>query len=421
LRVNSLSTATRDGTLDDVSPEHSGVPEEVVLKRLRVALVTDALYPWHKGGKEIRYLRLLDRLPEHDMDVVVYSMKWWDETPKVVEGDRGSLTYRAICPRLNMYKDTKRSFSQAILFAASTFRLLMRKFDVIEADHMPYLLILPLRLVAWIRRVPLVITWNEVWDREGWRTYLGRAGSLAALLERFCVHLPDAIVAISAGTAEKLAAMGARADRLFVVPITLDFDELIRVEPLSFAPELLFIGRLIEHKNANLAIEATSILVARGLDVRLGIVGVGPEEARLHAQVRELGLDNRVTFYAALESHQDLWALLRGSHVLLAPSVREGFGLVVAESLALGTPVVCALHPENESSKLVGARTGSVVPAFDAQAVADAAEIWLKDESSRPERMAAFQREHDELTLDAMARSYADIFRHVTGTSGPAS
>ncbi len=51
---------------------------------------------------------------------------------------------------------------------------------------------------------------------------------------------------------------------------------------------------------------------------------------------------------------------------MLAPSVREGFGLVVAESLALGTPVICALHPENESSNLVGPATGSVVPAFDA-------------------------------------------------------
>jgi glycosyltransferase involved in cell wall biosynthesis len=313
-----------------------------------------------------------------------------------------------------MYRGTKRSFLQALLFAVSTLRLLTRKFDVIEADHMPYLQLLPLRMVAWIRRVPLVITWHEVWGREGWRSYVGRTGFAAAWLERVCVRLPDSIVAVSAGTAEKLEAMGAKVDRLHVVPNTLDFDQLIATEPQSSAPELLFVGRLIEHKHADLAIEATWILSARGCDVHLGVVGAGPEESRLRAQVKNLGLETRVTFLSTLDSQHDLWSLLRGSRVLLAPSVREGFGLVVAESLALGTPVVCALHPENESSNFISPLTGSIIPPFDAEALADAAEYWLQDDSPRKGRISAFMSEHSELTLHAMSKSYAEILRNVT-------
>jgi glycosyltransferase involved in cell wall biosynthesis len=234
------------------------------------------------------------------------------------------------------------------------------------------------------------------------------------MLERFCVHLPDAIVAVSTGTANKLAALGAKSDRLHVVPNTLDFDELFAVEPQSPAPELLFVGRLLEHKNADVAIDATSILVARGYDVHLGVVGVGPEESRLRDQVTKLGLERRVTFLSTLDSQQDLWSLIRGSRVLLAPSVREGFGLVVAESLALGTPVVNVLHPDNESSNLIGSLTGSVVPPFDAQALADAAAYWLEDESQRTDRVSVFISEHGELTGDVMSKSYADIFRNLT-------
>lgn len=386
------------------------------MKRLRVAVVSDALYPWHKGGKEIRYLRLLSRLPEYDMDVVVYSMRWWDDAPEVLQFPNGSLTYRAICPRVPMYRGTKRSLFQAILFALSTLRLLTRKFDVIEADHMPYLQLVPLRIVAWIRRVPLVITWHEVWGREGWRSYVGRTGFAAAWLERVCIRLPDAIVAVSAGTAEKLVATGAKRDRLYVVPNTLDFDQLSATEPQSSAPELLFIGRLIEHKNANLVIDAIGILSGRGYDVHLGIVGTGPEEARLRAQVKDLSLESRVTFLSTFDSQHDLWSLLRGSRVLLAPSVREGFGLVVAESLALGTPVVCVLHPENESSVFIGPTTGSIVAPFDAEALADAAEYWLRDESPRTDRISAFVSEHSELTLHAMSKSYAEILRSVTSS-----
>jgi glycosyltransferase involved in cell wall biosynthesis len=312
-----------------------------------------------------------------------------------------------------MYQGTRRSFSQAVLFALSTFRLLTRKYDVIEADHMPYLQIMPLRIVAWIKRVPLVITWHEVWGGDGWRTYIGRMGFAAALVERVCIHLPDRIVVVAPGTAEKLVALGAKREKIDLVPNPLDIDELFTTVADPYAPELLFVGRLIDHKQANLAIEATRILVDRHRDVHLGVVGVGPEESRLRTQVAESGLDDRVTFYGEVEEQTELWSLIRGSRVLLAPSVREGFGLVVAESLALGTPAVCAVHPENESSKLVNPETGSLVPAFNAQALADAAEHWLSFDSDRLNRISIFLSEHEELTVGNLSASYARILRSV--------
>lgn len=382
------------------------------MQRVRVAVVTDALYPWHKGGKEIRYSHLLAGLPHHGMDVVVYSMKWWSEPPESVNDESGSLQYVAISRYVAMYHGSRRSVLQAILFAMSTFRLLGRKFDVIEADHMPYVQLLPLRVVAWMKRAPLVVTWHEVWGKEGWRSYLGRLGLLANFLERVCIQLPNEIVAVSPGTAEKLEAMGAKSDRVHVVPTPLDLDALAANIPDASAPELLFVGRLLGHKNAHLALEATRLLASRGHDVGLGIVGVGPEEARLRAMVAELQLDDRVTFFASIDSQDELWSLIHGSRVLLAPSVREGFGLVVAESLALGTPTICALHPENESSRLVSPTTGSLVEAFSSSALADAAEHWLSDNSPRASRVATFLTDHRELTVGAMSISYAAILRN---------
>lgn len=381
------------------------------MKRLKVAVVSDALYPWHKGGKEVRYLHLLNGLPEHGIDVVVYSMKWWREAPSPVRSPCGSLTYSALCPRVPMYRGGRRSILQALLFAVSTLRLLGRDFDVIEADHMPYLQLVPLRIVASLKRVPLVITWHEVWGKDGWRSYIGRFGFAAALIERLCIRLPDSIVAVSTGTAEKLETLGAESQRVRVVPNALDLDELLETVAQPSAPELLFVGRLLDHKHPDLAVEATKILATRGISVRLGIVGVGPEESRLRTQVAESNLERRVSFYSTIDSQRDLWSLMRGSQVLLAPSVREGSGLVVAESLALGTPVVCAIHPENESGKLIGAETGSLVPAFDALAIADAAEYWLNDTSNRDTRASVFLEDNRALTAGAMASSYAQIFR----------
>jgi glycosyltransferase involved in cell wall biosynthesis len=236
-------------------------------------------------------------------------------------------------------------------------------------------------------------------------------GFAAAMVERLCIGLPDDIVAVSIGTGQKLIANGAKPDHVFVVPTALDLEHLRMASPNASSPELLFVGRLIEHKHADLAVDALRILTDKGLDVHLGIVGVGPEEPRLRAQVRDLDLGDRVTFYSILDSQGELWSLIRGSRVLLAPSIREGFGLVVAESLALGTPVVCADHPENESSDLVSPATGSLVKALDAQAVADAAEYWLNSDSPRTERISTFLDDHPELTGGGMSAKYAEIFR----------
>lgn len=381
------------------------------MQRLKVAVVSDALYPWHVGGKEVRYLHLLEGLPDHDMDVTVYSMKWWRETPPVVQGPSGSLTYFALCRQVPLYRKSRRSVSQAFRFALSTLRLLTRKFDVIEADHIPYLQLIPLRLVAWIKRVALVVTWHEVWGDDEWISYVGRMGTAAALLERVCSRLPNRIVAVSTGTREKLVSMGANPEHIVVVPNPLNIGPLQTIVADSHAPELLFVGRLLEHKHADLAVKGTRLLLDRGYDVRLGIVGVGPEEERLRELVAASGLDRRVTFFLSVDAQEDLWSLVSGARVLLAPSTREGYGLVVAESLAMGTPVVVAEHSENESSKLVDPTTGTLVEPFSAEALADGAEYWLNNDSPRDERSYQFIAAHHEITVGAMVSSYADILR----------
>jgi glycosyltransferase involved in cell wall biosynthesis len=87
--------------------------------------------------------------------------------------------------------------------------------------------------------------------------------------------------------------------------------------------------------------------------------------------------------------------------------------MVVAESLALGTPVVCADHPDNESRSLIGPGTGSSIAPFDALALANAAEYWLNDNSSQDERRSAFLSKNSDLTIESMVASYAHVLRTV--------
>src|SRR5206468_7385218 len=91
-----------------------------------VALVTDAVFPYHRGGKETRYHEIARRLADR-ADVHVYTMKWWDEAPV---RDQGGVTFHALTPLVPLYSRDRRSIRQALVFALGCLTLLGRRFDV---------------------------------------------------------------------------------------------------------------------------------------------------------------------------------------------------------------------------------------------------------------------------------------------------
>lgn len=369
----------------------------------KVAVVSDAVYPYFKGGKEVRYRELFERLPEHGFDVTMYTMRWWED-----EAPDGPVKMRSIAKKREMYKDGKRSMFQGVMFALSTFRLLGAKFDAMEADHMPYLLLFPLKFVTKVKRVPFVVTWNEVWGTEYWVEYMGKLGRVAALIEKMATRLPDTIVALSDTTADRLVAMGADRSKIVVQPAGVSCFALEQAEAARDACDLVYAGRLIAHKRVDVVIEALAKLSTER-DLRLEIIGEGPEEENLVALARDLGVQDRVVFHGSLEEQSDLWSRVKGSKVFISASEREGFGLAVAEAMAAGTPVVCSDHADNESQKLVGEGCGLVAKAGDAASFATAIARLLDEQHTPEDVRTSFLANHPELTWDALAAGYASV------------
>ena len=283
-----------------------------------------------------------------------------------------------------MYVGDRRSIRQAILFGIASFSLLVRNFDIIDADHMPYMQLIPLRLVAWIRRVPLIVTWHEWWGAEYWVAYLGRAGRLAALLERLAARSADHLIVVSPDTAASLQKDGIPADRITVIPLGVDLASIQEAAPFPRAFDLAYIGRLLAHKGVDMLLRAVASLRDAGVKVTCAIAGQGPESGALRALTSQLSLDAQVTFLEHLEEHQEVFGLMKSARVFVYPSVREGFGLAVVEALACGTPVVTCDHPDNYARHLVeDGRSGRVCqpdPASLAAAIRDVLEADLARE-----------------------------------------
>jgi glycogen(starch) synthase len=103
---------------------------------------------------------------------------------------------------------------------------------------------------------------------------------------------------------------------------------------------LVFLGRLVSDKGADLLLRAMKILQGDGLDPALTIVGRGPEEPNLRRLAGELGLEEQVTFVGS-KSGAELAELLNRHRILVVPSRwPEPFGIVALEGIACGCVVV---------------------------------------------------------------------------------
>lgn len=125
-------------------------------------------------------------------------------------------------------------------------------------------------------------------------------------------------------------------------------------------PRLLVFGRLATHKRVDLVLRAVAELVTDLPELRVDVVGKGPEEERLRALVDELGLGDVVVMHGFL-SDADKQAVLHRSRLQVCASDAEGWGQVVIEAATYGVPTLARDVPGLQDSIRRG-RTGWLVP-----------------------------------------------------------
>lgn len=366
-------------------------------------MVSDAIHPFHRGGKELRYHELTKRLAEH-ADITIYTMHWW-EGPQVRAED--GVTLRAISVLIPMYVNDRRSLAQALRFGLACLRMFRYDFDVLEADHIPFLQVIVLRLVATLKRKPLVVTWHEVWGRAYWREYLGLAGYAAWLIEALAMRLPDQIIAASPQTANRLRASLGDRRAISVAPNGIDLAAVEEAYPHSERTDLVVVGRLMAHKRVDMLLESVAMLQAEGLPVTCRVIGNGPEQRELHKKARELGIEDAVDFRHDVGEQKDVYGMLKAAKVCVFPSAREGFGIAVLEALACGVPVITTSAPDNLARHLVERSARGIVCEPTAAALAEAVRTALSAAGPRPGNPEPWLAEY---SWDAMTGKVAEAF-----------
>jgi glycosyltransferase involved in cell wall biosynthesis len=140
------------------------------------------------------------------------------------------------------------------------------------------------------------------------------------------------------------------------------------------APVLGVVGRLSQEKGHRFLIAAMPEILAQEPNAQLLVVGSGPLEARLRAQVEALDLTERVQFLGYM---QDVGAAFSRMDILIVPSLSEAFSLVTVEGMMMELPVVGS-RTGGIAEIIVAGETGLLVPPGDSAALAEACRYLLR-------------------------------------------
>lgn len=190
----------------------------------------------------------------------------------------------------------------------------------------------------------------------------------------------------------------------------VDTFEIQAAEPRTSAvPAIFFLGRHEERKGLDVLLAALAE-IDRPLVCWIG--GDGPDTARLRSRCN----DPRIEWLGRL-SETDKLARLRGASVFAAPSLHgESFGIVLAEAMAAGTPVVASALDGYQNVATDGV-DALLVPPGDATALAAAIERVLDSPELADRLQTAGLRRADELSMSNLARKYLAIYNDLCSAS----
>lgn len=185
---------------------------------------------------------------------------------------------------------------------------------------------------------------REVWFYE-FPWIVAFIGNVFERLE-YLFYTSTSFLCYSESTKQDLISYGIPEKNIQTFPMGLDHKRYIPGKKKTEYPLFIFVARLVKMKRADLCIQAMRYVIKKFPSAKLAIVGNGKEEKNLESLVKENSLEENVVFVnkdnffidgnkkdTKLRLMQEAWALL-------LPSVKEGWGMVVTEAAACGTPSI---------------------------------------------------------------------------------
>lgn len=249
----------------------------------------------------------------------------------------------------------------------------------------------------------------------------GLQGRFLNKVKRWVIERADAVIVVSAAMREYCyQELGVNKEvAIRVRSMGVDLDRKFTCEKaMSDRNGLIFVGRLVEKKGVSILINTMSILNSRGNNIRLNIVGSGPELNALQKLACSLGVEQHVTFLGAKQSNE-IPDILNSHQIFVMPSKtalggdQEGLGLVAVEAMGCGCAVISSdLKPIRDVVE--DGVNGLTFSSGDPIDLANKIESLLGDNASLT-KFADTGREsvYEKFNWTKVSSEYAEIFDQI--------
>jgi len=373
--------------------------------------------PYAIGGGEVRYGLLARELARRGHEVTWLSMRQRQSPDEeVIEGVRH--LHRG--PRI--HNPPSRPLLAMLRYMFTSFwHVLTHRYDVVDCQT--YAPLPAVWLACLLSRQKMVATIHDTSSRRSGplQSRPGRPGDgddqwlsardrlIVGPIETLLYRLPyRRIVTDTHGVRQALAtSFGVSDRRMVTVHCGIDTDAIEAAPPAAEQVDVLFVGRVIPHKHVDDFLDAVAAAGAarRARDrppLRAAVVGAGPLLEEMRVRAAALGLvpsavagdpppAAMVEFCGSLPDHASVIGRMKSARVLVLPSTREGFGLVLTEAMACGTPCVAYDVPAVREV-LADGEAGVLVASRDVAGLAAAIDRLLEGSAERERLIAAGRR-----------------------------
>ena len=382
---------------------------------MKIAFLSEYIFPFHKGGAEKRFYEVARRLAQKGHEVYWFGMKSWEGADTIEFED---VHLHGICRQTEPFTRTgRRSIRGALYFSWHLFRHLrtvdIREFDIVDCSLYPFFHCWVTKLFT-RKKIPLVITWHEFWG-DYWYEYLGPLGFFGKWVEWLTSRLANGIVTASHMAKRGLLQLRLSGKRILIIENGIDFNAIRSVNASASRSDLVYFGRLKNHKNLEVLIKAAKVLVKQFPELQTVIIGDGPERTNLINLVDQRELSDTVKFLGLIEDDEELMATVKASKVFVHPSTKEGGGsITLLEANAYGLPAIAVKHELGIDKELIeDGVNGFWVEALSPELIADKVALLLADEKvlkRMSEASVKFARQFD---WSRKAEMYEAFYREI--------
>ncbi|UCE38226.1 MAG: glycosyltransferase family 4 protein [Thermoplasmata archaeon] len=382
---------------------------------VRVAMISSVYHPCYHAPGMCRFVTELSKYLVNlgiNLDVITINWHKFSEREKF----NGVNIYRVPAPRLPSIFP--------IIFQGINARHLLKKekYDVIHVQGGEGWFVIPLR-----KKKKFVMVTTALGTAKGEMKAIKSVGlknflfkyvhwNILHAFDKHTMRHSDRIVAISNKTkSEVVRQMGVSGSQIDVIYPGVD-GKKFRSQPNSHNKNsdclhLLYIGPLIQRKGLKYLIQALPLC---DIKTHLTIIGRGIEEASLRSLAGRLGVEREITWITNRISEEDLIWHYNNADVFVLPTLYEGFGIPLIESMACSTPVISTnIPPINEI--VVNDKTGILLPLQNTNEIARA--ITKLSDSDLRCRMGNKARKHIEknFSWEISAKKLLGIYEEMVG------